>query len=118
MTRKIKRKNDLSADELARAILADIIDHPDDDVPRLIYADWLDDNGDPERAELIRLQCGLDDSASWGQDAADAEQREWALLHAHRGRWLRPLGLRPDEAEFRRGFVASVTLTAARLLEL
>jgi len=30
--------------------------HPDDDAPRLIFADWLDENGQPERAEFIRSQ--------------------------------------------------------------
>jgi uncharacterized protein (TIGR02996 family) len=29
---------------------------PDDDAPRLVYADWLHENGDPDRAEFIRLQ--------------------------------------------------------------
>src|SRR5262249_25897060 len=32
-----------------KAILAD----PDDDMPRLVYADWLEEHGDP-RGELIR----------------------------------------------------------------
>ena len=36
--------------------LAEILEHPDDDTPRLIFADWLDDHGEPDRAELIRLQ--------------------------------------------------------------
>ena len=40
--------------------LAAIIAQPDDDVPRLVYADWLDEHGDPERAELIRVQCELE----------------------------------------------------------
>lgn len=39
--------------------LADIIDHPDDDVPRLIYADWLEEQGEEVRAEFIRVQCEL-----------------------------------------------------------
>jgi uncharacterized protein (TIGR02996 family) len=30
---------------------------PDDDAPRLVLADWLEEHGDPERAEFIRLQC-------------------------------------------------------------
>jgi uncharacterized protein (TIGR02996 family) len=38
---------------LREAILSD----PDDDGPRLVYADWLDEHGQPERAEFIRLQC-------------------------------------------------------------
>ena len=38
------------------AFLADILADPSDDAPRLIFADWLEDGGRPERAELIRLQ--------------------------------------------------------------
>jgi uncharacterized protein (TIGR02996 family) len=30
---------------------------PDDDAPRLCAADWLDDRGEADRAELIRVQC-------------------------------------------------------------
>ena len=40
---------------LLDAILAD----PADDAPRLVYADWLDENGQAERAEFIRLQVAL-----------------------------------------------------------
>ena len=51
-------------DALLRAIRA----NPDEDTPRLMLADWLDENGEPERAEFIRLQCELarltDDSDS------------------------------------------------------
>jgi uncharacterized protein (TIGR02996 family) len=32
---------------------------PDDDAPRLIYADWLEEHGQPERAEFIRLQIEM-----------------------------------------------------------
>ena len=32
---------------------------PEDDAPRLVYADWLEDNGDPDRAEFIRCQVRL-----------------------------------------------------------
>jgi hypothetical protein len=30
--------------KLKDALLADILEHPDDDTPRLVYADWLDDH--------------------------------------------------------------------------
>ena len=40
-------------------LLAAIIAEPDDDVPRLIYADWLDEQGDATRAEFIRVQVEL-----------------------------------------------------------
>lgn len=32
---------------------------PEADAPRLVYADWLDESGAAERAELIRVQCRL-----------------------------------------------------------
>lgn len=41
------------------AFLADIIANPTDDVPRLIFADWLEERGEPERANFIRVQCEL-----------------------------------------------------------
>jgi uncharacterized protein (TIGR02996 family) len=41
------------------AFLEAIADNPDDDTPRLVYADWLDDHGDAHRAEFIRVQCEL-----------------------------------------------------------
>jgi uncharacterized protein (TIGR02996 family) len=34
--------------------LAEVIANPDDDAPRLIFADWIEDNGDPERATCSR----------------------------------------------------------------
>ena len=40
-----------------KAFLADIIENIDDDTPRVVFADWLEDNGDPEWAEFIRLHC-------------------------------------------------------------
>ena len=42
-----------SGDALFRAVC----EHPAADTPRLAYADWLAENGRPERAEFIRLQC-------------------------------------------------------------
>ena len=36
-----------------RAFLQNILDAPEDAAPPL-YADWLDDRGDSERAEFIR----------------------------------------------------------------
>jgi uncharacterized protein (TIGR02996 family) len=40
---------------LERAVLAD----PADDAPRLVYADWLDEQGESDRAALIRVQVEL-----------------------------------------------------------
>jgi uncharacterized protein (TIGR02996 family) len=45
----------MTRDDFLRAVLA----APDDDTPRLAFADWLDEHGEPERAEFIRVQCRL-----------------------------------------------------------
>jgi uncharacterized protein (TIGR02996 family) len=43
----------------AEPFLAAIIADPADDTPRLVFADWLQENGDEDRAEFIRIQCDL-----------------------------------------------------------
>ncbi len=40
-------------------LLAAIIAEPADDYRRLVYADWLDENAQPERAAFIRVQVEL-----------------------------------------------------------
>lgn len=72
----------------AKALLAAVLAAPDDDAPRLVYADWLLEQGDP-RGEFIAVQCEL---ASLGQDeAARATQlraREAELLAQHKKDWV------------------------------
>lgn len=46
----------MSVEEIA---LAEIMASPEDDVPRLIFADWLEEHGDEARAEFIRVQVEL-----------------------------------------------------------
>src|SRR4051794_41145708 len=38
------------------AFLRAIFDVPEDDLPRLVYADFLEENGEPDRAALVRVQ--------------------------------------------------------------
>ncbi len=47
-------------DPVEQGFLQDILSHPQDDGVRLIYADWLEDHGDPARAEFIRCQLELE----------------------------------------------------------
>lgn len=43
--------------DIEAAFIDDIIANPDDDTPRLVYADWLEmEKGEADRAEFIRLQ--------------------------------------------------------------
>ena len=89
-----------SAEELA--LLRGIADHPSQDLPRLMYADWLEEQGDPrgpffrEFVQAFRAGEPLPDAdvpAAWAdlvgvailKAAADAEMREFAdqfLSHA------------------------------------
>jgi uncharacterized protein (TIGR02996 family) len=67
--------------------LQDIVSHPEDDTPRLVFADWLDDHGDPQRAEFIRVQVempGLDEGSARRAELLDREQ---ALLEANEEAW-------------------------------
>ncbi len=41
------------------ALLAAVLADPEDDLPRLVYADWLEENGQGELAEFIRVQCEM-----------------------------------------------------------
>lgn len=53
------------------SFLRTICDHPDDDLPRLVYCDWLDENGQSERAEFIRIQIELSESSKYVNEYAD-----------------------------------------------
>lgn len=126
------------------AFLADIVEKPDDMTPRLIYADWLEEQGQP-RAEFIRVQmklaafdwdkCGGDfcghiekNGSTRHVDCMGAKlrRRERELLFA-RGccagfEWAGPAYRYIGELEqwpnsFRRGFVEVVRLSAADWLE-
>jgi len=41
------------------ALLRSILTSPQDDTPRLVYADWLEENGDGARSEFVRVQVEL-----------------------------------------------------------
>jgi uncharacterized protein (TIGR02996 family) len=87
---------------------------PDENAPRLIYADWLDDQGDAPRAEFIRLQCRLD-GLSADERPTELVSREKALLSEHGNRWAEPLRPLVESWTFRRGFVGDVWLSAHQL---
>jgi uncharacterized protein (TIGR02996 family) len=67
-----------------------ICESPADDAPRLIYADWLDENGDAERAEFIRLQVGLVHGYD-AEEALAARFRCEELFRANGLRWANQL---------------------------
>lgn len=113
---------------ITEAFLADIIAHPADDTPRLIFADYLQEHGDEARAEFIRCQIELaKDVAKWGHqgpyiDCACRQcvlgERERKLLNQHGWQWAGPCAtwIGPPRGwpdHFHRGFVDRVELTLA-----
>lgn len=106
------------------AFLRAIIAAPDDDLPRLIYADYLDGDGpndckppQPERAEFIRVQCELAPSESkpdpFNNDRLVAlRRRERELQHlpvSVRCEWHSPIPHGGFKWKYRRGFVEEIT---------
>jgi uncharacterized protein (TIGR02996 family) len=106
---------------LKEAFVRDVIENPEDNAPRLIYADWLEENGDPARAELIRLQI-LEwkmTGDKWGP--SPYSRRIMELFRPNRDRWVReelPGWLHKEHyIGFRRGFAEGVGTTALRLVQ-
>src|SRR5262249_54055324 len=98
------------------ALLKAIIADPDDDTSRLVYADWLDEHDQPNRAEFIRVQIGLARGTPSGPDYPDLVER-WEEINARVSLRLSdwepewPAGVRfygpmhdIDDADWHRGF--------------
>ncbi len=125
-----------------RALLAAVCAAPGDDLPRLVLADWLDEHGEHERAEFIRVQCDLAKIPAYQTynrepfwiPRCEPDYREWqrqdALRRRERELWQTvELGLNLPEGwssslvaitdsevpgvVIRRGFVAEVRCTLA-----
>jgi len=92
--------------DLRRAILA----APDDDVVRLIFADLLEEQGQPERAEFVRLQIRLAQVPTYTPEFMTLRHRERELIVAHGLQWRQSLppfsGI--SWGPFVRGFISSV----------
>ncbi len=97
--------------------LRDILDRPEDDAPRLVYADWLDEHGEAGRAEFIRVGCErarLEEGPRW----AELMLRERQLLAAHGAAWKQEVAAwaRPG-CWFERGFVAGLACRAGQFCD-
>jgi uncharacterized protein (TIGR02996 family) len=119
-------------DATLAALLRDVLDAPDDDGARLRYADRLDELGEPERAEFIRLDCLLwrewpdfSRAGNWERHFTEAGQKLTALERridelsgaddgvCLRCDWHAPVPHVGWDWQIRRGFVEEVTCTAA-----
>lgn len=94
----------------ADALLDAIFDHPDDDTPRLVYADWLQEHGHEDYAQFIRLSIQLERATS---------PDEWKQCNSKRRPfWKRMVAVRHDayhhipivQNGYERGFCNTVTV--------
>jgi uncharacterized protein (TIGR02996 family) len=103
---------------LADAFLRAIAEQPDADASRRVYADWLEDNGDPEQAEFVRLQLRLAALDEFDPGRPALAGREHELLIEHGMGWARVLVDRGAlDWKFRRGTLSWATLTLADFLK-
>jgi uncharacterized protein (TIGR02996 family) len=102
----------MTQNDFLRAIIA----HPEDDLPRLVYADWLEERGDP-RGEFIRLQFALRDPDLDPRVRHQMTVREQELLTVHETEWLGELAPLKALCTFRRGFPDELTIGAGPFLE-
>ncbi len=112
------------------ALLRSIIESPQDDLPRLVYADWLDENGNSAHAAFIRCQIELArlDVSDWRRSIGKREalrRREVKLWDGLWDQWLEsfrwdyPADGKYDQTkrgsphltDMSRGFVSSLTLS-------
>ncbi|HWO26607.1 MAG TPA: hypothetical protein VNO30_48090 [Kofleriaceae bacterium] len=94
-------------DRAADALLEACRWAPDDDAPRLVWADAVGG----ERGELVVIQCDLARGDLAPAAAAARRRRERELLEAHGAAWAGLAGF-PCEFELRRGFVEAIVIDA------
>jgi uncharacterized protein (TIGR02996 family) len=106
------------------ALLAAIAEHPDEDTPRLVYADWLQEHDQPIRAEFIRVQIEIARKQETLPRVllnrhVDLFKRQQELLDNHRDELLGQLAKLPVDVtrDFSRGFLSQIVLSVDAFLE-
>ncbi len=99
--------------DFLEAICAD----PTDDGVRLIFSDWLEEHGNVDRAEFIRIQCQLFNLPEEELSRRSRlVKRQDELLALHKAKWL---GEWPESVSyfFGRGFVNEIQADSDSLLK-
>ncbi len=77
--------------EIEQAFLREIAANPRDNTARLVYADWLDEKGDP-RGEYLRVHCELSTLPPSDERYQSLLEREHELQAECEPDWLRQVG--------------------------
>ncbi len=88
-----------------QALLRHILAEPHDENARLIFADWLEEQGDQARAAFIRTQCRLEHLAPVDASYSPLVAQERQLYVSNHPRWKGQL----PRSRFRRGFLESLS---------
>lgn len=105
--------------------LSEVLSNPKDDTVRLIFADWLDEHGDP-LGEFIRIQVELAkidvNEDYFAEDSRRNRlsllwERERELLEVHEQSWSASIPGGVHECLFRRGLVEGVVIRNERFLQ-
>jgi uncharacterized protein (TIGR02996 family) len=110
-----------------RALMAAILANPDDDTPRLVFADWLQENGDKHdqaRAEFIRLQIESAKLPFGDAKRTQLDASATKLADAHKVAWVKPLapfavkvfGVEPAEIAWSRGLLRYLMVRTAEFM--
>ena len=109
------------------ALRAAVVASPDDDLPRLVFADYLEERGEPARAAFIRDQIELANTPPWEPFAVHARRRvppleddaTYELFLPGLGKslvWGEPAMRRGFGYSLKVGFVPALTEIGERLL--
>lgn len=90
---------------------------PEDDAARLAAADWLRENGRPEQAEFVSLQCEWLRTSVTDPRAIDLRLRSAELLRDHEPSWLGEWESLLVRWNWRGGFLDSAVMTAETFLD-
>jgi len=97
------------------SFVQEIIQNPADDDLRLVFADFLEEQGD-HRAELIRSMFELDGMSLFDKRRTKLRNRAKTLIKKHGAFGSVPKGVKI--LEYRGGFPHSIEVTVARFLKL
>lgn len=115
-------KEDLKAQE---PFLAEIRENPDDPAGYAVFADWLEEKGDP-RGEFMNIQLQLENEKLRAPSRKKLQEQEKTLLKKHQRDWLgdlapflidqkwkKEIGTQKDifRFQFARGFLHSVEVS-------
>src|SRR5204863_2108224 len=90
------------------AVLQQCAANPDDDAPRLVWADLVGG----ERGELVVVQCDLARGGLTPAEAAKRRARERELLEKHGVAWAGELASVATRWAYRRGFIEAAHFPA------